>query len=706
MTSNSSLNYPAEYYYPEFLESRPDDPLKSPSSRLPITTSIDNGIGSSTRVSTYIENKNETKTKKTPINTKQSVTNIAHNVVIDQGLPDVDITRSLKIDPKKNLLRDPAARNIPRLIVDDNVIKQAVVRSPKIIPTTNLDDNLQQTTKVNQINQIQQPLPYNYLNGNLTNKIQPYEPIKQYPISYVENQQPIDDYWKKEVLIDNEGVVTIEPIKYNKDTYDGPFGLTRKGAFVFYIGMAIFTILAGVFLIMTGIFYAQSYPDSSSNTGKLTGMCICAFAFYLGLQLILIGLWHQKYRQENPTQIIEKSNKHNDSSRHLKSSMENNETYDYTYQQPQIDYTPYDYYSNPPYVSNANEQMLLQQPGAATGAAFYEPVVWPSNVEIETQPDSKFLQPMEWSYGTPLVKPTSLTPAPISSSITNNNSENKINDHYNKKTVVANPPKAKFDNLFPNSTVTEAPLPVLTKAPETHDLVRTIIDQEKHIKKNLPNGILKTKKSNRIKLFDGETESSTVISSDHHRHPSRHHRRQHRHHASSSCSTCSSCSSIDLYSDTNYHSRHYQEQYSGSKPNAITVQASKTHTRTPTKTNKEIYHDTGLEDIPNIQDNHLEQIPVVRRTIIVEPYPGQSNSDIVIKSHTDITGKHRFKKNQNNSTNTNSKTKRNTIKSSDNTMDDIQLEDVNDDIYDNENSKKKKTNKISSIKKVNNAYYN
>jgi hypothetical protein len=119
--------------------------------------------------------------------------------------------------------------------------------------------------------------------------------------------------------------------------------------------------------------------------------------------------------------------------------MENNEQYDYSYQQPidysyqqpidytqyqqPIDYTQYENYSNPPYVSNVNEQMLLQQPGAATGAAYYEPVVWPSNVQVETQPDPKFLQPMEWAYGPqPITEsPSTVIPLTARSIGTNNN---------------------------------------------------------------------------------------------------------------------------------------------------------------------------------------------------------------------------------------------------------------------------------------------
>lgn len=56
--------------------------------------------------------------------------------------------------------------------------------------------------------------------------------------------------------------------------------------------------------------------------------------------------------------------------------------------------------------------MLLRQPGAATGAAVYQPVVWPSNVEIETQSDPRFYQPMDFNYGSAIAGPSALTPAP------------------------------------------------------------------------------------------------------------------------------------------------------------------------------------------------------------------------------------------------------------------------------------------------------
>ena len=60
--------------------------------------------------------------------------------------------------------------------------------------------------------------------------------------------------------------------------------------------------------------------------------------------------------------------------------------------------------------------------------------------------------------------------------------EKKSHRHHKKKTVEANPPKAKPTNLFPNSVVTETPLPVLTKAPETAELVsinKSVFEQTK-----------------------------------------------------------------------------------------------------------------------------------------------------------------------------------------------------------------------------------
>jgi hypothetical protein len=181
---------------------------------------------------------------------------------------------------------------------------------------------------------------------------------------------------------------------------------------------------------MTGIFYANSkskinlkfshkdsffrldYPSSSSSTGELAGIGVCAFAFYLGLQLILIGIWHQKYRYENPVNIVKKkSAAHYDSGMNVETAIEDNVYYDYPYQQP-VDYSAYGYYPNPPYVSTVNEKH--------TGSGYYEPFAWPATIQYQTQQDPKFSQAMEWSMETrqhrkPSIKRAKISPAPESS---------------------------------------------------------------------------------------------------------------------------------------------------------------------------------------------------------------------------------------------------------------------------------------------------
>lgn len=224
MTSNPTLDYPAEYYFPEFLESRPDDPLKISKSNLPITKSIDNGVGTSTKMPASIEKK----VRKSPTTKSPPLTTVATNVAIDHGLPDADMTKSLRTDPKKNLLRDPASRNIPRLIVDDNIIKQSMAGSKVII--TDRDNDLEQTKKINP----KQPTPRTPATSVITadelkDKTKHPESFPQYPANYmdyygpygygnnyypptvyIDNQQTVDEKWKKQVVIDKEGVVTIE----------------------------------------------------------------------------------------------------------------------------------------------------------------------------------------------------------------------------------------------------------------------------------------------------------------------------------------------------------------------------------------------------------------------------------------------------------------------------------------------------------------
>jgi hypothetical protein len=200
MTSNPSLAYPAEYYYPEFIDNRPDDPLKPPPAHFSLKSSIEHGIGSTAKIPTNVTIPTTTiaaattTPRKKPLNKTQASTNLVSDINTNQGLADTDITQTVIADPKKSLLRDPAERNIPRLIVDNNAIQQAVRTSR--LHRTNLD----------QTNNDKRHLA----NGYLTNQTKFRDLTSQEKIKYIEDEQPIDDYWKKEVRIDDEGVVTIE----------------------------------------------------------------------------------------------------------------------------------------------------------------------------------------------------------------------------------------------------------------------------------------------------------------------------------------------------------------------------------------------------------------------------------------------------------------------------------------------------------------
>jgi hypothetical protein len=195
MNDNPTTAYPAEYYPPDFIYSRPDDPRQTPF-QLPLVTSVDNGIGSSAKVSTPFQQINQSE-----INRQQTSSRLSVNVTTNQGLSDTGMIEKARTDPKKNLVRDPAQRNLPRLFVDDSVIRQTL-QTPKLV-TVNLDNRSQQTPTFIQTNNGQK-------NGYLINIEKSHQPGKREKVNYAYNGQPIYNDWQKEVLIDNKGVVAKE----------------------------------------------------------------------------------------------------------------------------------------------------------------------------------------------------------------------------------------------------------------------------------------------------------------------------------------------------------------------------------------------------------------------------------------------------------------------------------------------------------------
>ena len=215
MTSTSSLAYPAEYYYPEFIDSRTDDPRVFAPPRQPLTAAIDNGTGSSTKIPTIVQQVNETDAKKKPSNKKRSSITLALDVATNQGLPDADITRAVKTDPKKSLLRDPVERNIPRLIVDDSLFRQTMI-------ATTMGHNPPESEEPEEPRMATIPtdsrksVPNGHVNGDLRSKskmsynARSAAAMRQQNLQFIQEEPPIDDYWKKEVHIDEEGGVSIE----------------------------------------------------------------------------------------------------------------------------------------------------------------------------------------------------------------------------------------------------------------------------------------------------------------------------------------------------------------------------------------------------------------------------------------------------------------------------------------------------------------
>ncbi|CAF1576651.1 unnamed protein product [Rotaria magnacalcarata] len=215
-----------------------------------------------------------------------------------------------------------------------------------------------------------------------------------------------------------------------------------------------------------------------------------------------------------------------------------------------------------------------------------------------------------------------------------------------------------------------------------------------YVEKPQTNGYTKTKKTN-PKIFDDKTEVSLNDSEikhrhhhehnshhhrhnshphrhnshHHHRHTSRHHhhhrpRHHHHHHHHHHRSPSYSDDSYDSYDyhQGSYSDHHHHHQYT-SLPRIIVPQLPKIITPTPRNTNTSIFRDVGINtgaetkimkdsgvtvdfiDAPNLADRRLEQIPVIRRTIIVEPYPAQPTSQIVVKPRTDMIGKVRLGRN-------------------------------------------------------------
>lgn len=117
------MTYPVEYYYPEFIESRTDDPRISTPPRPPLT----NGVSTSRNFDPLITSR------------KDRASQLGTDIAAKQGRVDDDITQTIKTDMRTSLLRDPAEKSTAKVNINRDTFPEARVKPT--IPVTNLDDS-------------------------------------------------------------------------------------------------------------------------------------------------------------------------------------------------------------------------------------------------------------------------------------------------------------------------------------------------------------------------------------------------------------------------------------------------------------------------------------------------------------------------------------------------------------------------------------
>ena len=117
------MTYPVEYYYPDFIESRPDDPRVSPPPRPPLTAGVSTSRDADP-IGSYRTNRSS---------------QLGTDIAAKQGRVDDDITQTIKTDVRSSLMRDPAEKSNAKVTINRQTIQEA--RQKPTIPVTNLDDD-------------------------------------------------------------------------------------------------------------------------------------------------------------------------------------------------------------------------------------------------------------------------------------------------------------------------------------------------------------------------------------------------------------------------------------------------------------------------------------------------------------------------------------------------------------------------------------
>jgi hypothetical protein len=180
MTSVKHPVYPTDYYPPQYIESRLDNPLISPPTHRILSTAV-------TAASNFEQF------------TRQTIKSPEDNLSTNGGTNQS--RQSVRTHQQQNLIRNTVGQNIPNLIVNEYAIKQPVRSS------THSVRNIESDT-----------IPKVHTNGFLPNKTKipttSTEFIKQQQqqqpvVKVAADTQPMDGYWKTGTLFNRQGIVAI-----------------------------------------------------------------------------------------------------------------------------------------------------------------------------------------------------------------------------------------------------------------------------------------------------------------------------------------------------------------------------------------------------------------------------------------------------------------------------------------------------------------
>lgn len=185
MTSQSPWGEPSA---PQYINSRPDNPVL-----LPLTQpSFAKAVTASSNYDRFA---------------RPPTTPIGSNVISDRGIPENGLTESVIFDREKSFNRDPAQKNIARLVVNEDALRNQSTRPPPPRTTTTRPKNSTNPP----VNTTPPRLPSK---AELRAAAAAAEAAKRQPQPLqvppdTDETQPGNGYWKTGTLFNGKGIVSI-----------------------------------------------------------------------------------------------------------------------------------------------------------------------------------------------------------------------------------------------------------------------------------------------------------------------------------------------------------------------------------------------------------------------------------------------------------------------------------------------------------------